>query len=187
MFLALVTAVGFGSDADARSWRSSPQDLAREYLIIQDQRAENEIVLVVWLAPALIPNDPESRAARDSLGRYGVIGVIHARMNDLGEFSFLAANDVKIRISGGAAKRALSRDSIPPVALAGVEAVRSIFEKALGPMGNGTHWHVFDTSSLDSCDNGQLAVLFAGEKYTYDTPIPGCQGSQLGSLTPTRQ
>jgi hypothetical protein len=35
-------------------------------------------------------------------------------------------------------------------------------------------WFAFDGGATHACANGGLAVDFVDEKYTYDTPIPGC-------------
>jgi hypothetical protein len=175
--LALIFS-GLGQEAAARSWRSTPEDQAREYLMINDQRSASEMVMLIWMAPALIPAAPANKDARDIMAKYGAFGVVHANMDQAGNFKFTEDEDIKIRVSGATTRTAMAPTEIPPVVGGIVEALGAMFKQALGPLGKALRWHVFDTADLDSCDNGQLAVFFAGEKYTYDTPLPGCPGTK---------
>ena len=34
---------------------------------------------------------------------------------------------------------------------------------------------VFQPGSVRACGQGGLVVLYAGERYIYDTPMPGCE------------
>ena len=63
---------------------------------------------------------------------------------------------------------------MPPAMVGVLATMQSTFARALGPFGQGVHWYAFDSGSVRACEKGGISVQFAGEKYTYDTPVPGC-------------
>jgi hypothetical protein len=55
-----------------------------------------------------------------------------------------------------------------------ITGMEAVFRQSLGAMGSGMKTFLFNGEGIDSCKKGQLAVQFAGETYTWDTPFPGC-------------
>ncbi len=75
----------------------------------------------------------------------------------------------------GNALKQIADSDLPPVMTNMLASVEGMLHQALGPMGEGIHWLVFDSGgTVRSCAKGGLSVQYAGETYTYQTPIPGC-------------
>ncbi len=174
--VATLAAILFAaaSPATARSWKTTPYTRALQYLEIFDQRADNELVQIFWVAPELIKAEPKNKMAREALRKYIVIGTAHANISTLGEFTLLDSKEVVLRIEGGGKRRPLDPDSIAPAAAGMVTVMQRVFTQAIGKLGQGTHWLTFEGAGIDSCGPGVFWVDFAGEQYDYRTPIPGC-------------
>jgi hypothetical protein len=170
--LALLSAI---SSAESRPWSKDPTSLAQNYLMINDNRSDNEVVLVYWLASALVPKTAETKAAVELLDKYVVLGVVRGRIANDGTIAFDEQAAVDVSDGAGQALNALREDTMPPSVAAALAAVKGVFTRALGAMGKGVHWFAFDAGAVQCCAKGGMTVTFAGEKYTYDTPIPGCQ------------
>lgn len=126
--------------------------------------------MIFWLTPPMVPQGQ----ARQLLDTYSVIGVAIGHFSPTGTISFDTVQT--LQASGGDAKplRLLSGDDIPPTVNGTVSTMTSVFSQSLGAFGKGFHWFVFDAGSVHACTDGVLSVPFAGEVYTFQTPIPGC-------------
>lgn len=172
-FMLCVGFLGTGT-ASARQWKATPQALAQEYSMIQDSRPGNELVIIMWLAPEMV----EDPSLREIFEKSLVIGAIDAHVSPDGKFSFAQIDAVPAKDAQGNALRELKGDDIPPAATGAVHTMDAVFRQALGPVGAGFHWFVFDGANVKSCTPGQgFSVQVSGETYTYDTPIPGCPKS----------
>jgi hypothetical protein len=155
----------------SRAWpRGGPT--ASDYLLINDNRGGGEVVLVYWIASPMMP--AASQAARDLLDKYIVIGVVHARGNKEGNFTFDQPRTLEARGAQDEPLQSLDMNTMPPAVVGTLAALKSTFSRSLGAFGQGMQWFVFDSGSVHSCLKGGMAVLFADEKYTYVTPVPGC-------------
>ena len=159
--------------SDARQWRTTPHSQAQDYTIIVDQRSKHELVVIFWLAPPLVPEKENSGNAREVLRRNLVIGVAHADISHGAQFSFREIGPPAITTDIGFLAPIRDED-ISPVAQGGMATVKAIFTQALGKLGAGTKWFVFDGRTIDSCGPGQFWVEYDDEQYDYKTPIPGC-------------
>jgi len=175
MSLALVALLSFLSPALSRTWSPTPINLAQDYAIISDNRGSGDIVMVIWLAPPILPNDPTTKAARDMLDKYVVIGVAHAHIGADGTATFDQIATLDVADGSGAPLNLLNTSTMPPNVVGALAALQSAFGRSIGAFGQGVHWFAFDSGSAHACAKGGLAVSFAGVKYTYDTPMPGCQ------------
>ncbi|MFQ5990536.1 MAG: hypothetical protein ACE5K9_11540 [Candidatus Methylomirabilales bacterium] len=194
LILALLYSVPEG--ADARQWRMTPSAQAQEYSQIIDQRANNEVVLVWWVAPEVIEDDsPGTEEARAILRQYMLVGVAHAQISPLGQFKFQRPRGLRVQLPDASGKRPMkgkrpmSKKSLPPAVAGVVSVLETTFSQAMGEFGRGVHWYVFDGRDISSCGNGAFWITYAGEQYSYKTPIPGC--TQRAALpkngpTPTR-
>ncbi|HTQ15452.1 MAG TPA: hypothetical protein VMH86_16400 [Rhizomicrobium sp.] len=174
LLAGLVVAASLaGAPALARSWKSTPQDLAQDYSQILDNRGKGEVVMVWWLVPTTMPEYPDAQKVLD---RYLVIGVVHAKIDMAagGVMSFDPAVDVVAKDADGNELTRIDDSSQPPVVSAMLAGMQGVLSQAIGQMGQGIHWIVFDTNSVHACQKGGLSVQYAGETYTYQTPIPGC-------------
>lgn len=155
----------------SRPWKPTSEALAQEYLLITDQRdAGRDTRMVFWLASPMIPD----QAAREILDKYVLVGVVRAHVSLDGTFSFEAPETLQVMDGNAHALRSLSGSDIPPVVAGLLTALQAAFGQALGPMGQGVRWFIFEGGTLRACKEGGLAVHFADEVYTYEMPIPGC-------------
>ncbi len=168
-----VLLLGMGP-ASARQWKPTPQALAQEYSMIQDNRAGDQLVMVFWLSPQMV----DDKAMQEVLSTNLVIGVLDAHMGSDGKMSATATDTFAAKNAKGDALRVLKGDDIPPAVSGGVQTIEAMFRQSLGPVGAGFQWFVLDGKSVHACSPGSgFSVQFAGDEYVYDTPIPGCPKS----------
>lgn len=159
------------SPSQSRAWpRNGPS--AADYLLINDNRGNGEIVMVYWIASPLIP--PSGQAARELLDKYIVIGVVHAHGTKEGTFTFDRPAALEASGAHDEPLQSLDMDTMPPAVVGTLAVLKSTLSRSLGAFGQGMQWFVFAGGSVHACAKGGMAVLFANEKYTYDTPVPGC-------------
>jgi hypothetical protein len=157
----------------SRPWpRNTPN--AADYLVINDNRGNGDIVLVFWLASPLIPASAGQQAARDLLDKYVVIGVVHAHTNKEATFRFDRAGAPEVLGTKNERLQLLDLDTMSPAIVGTLATVKTAFSQSLGEFGKGIQWFVFANGSVNPCSNGGMAVQFENEKYTYVTPVPGC-------------
>jgi hypothetical protein len=155
--------------ATARQWNPDTRGAAAEYTQIIHAKPNGEFVFLWWAVPEAFPNDANTQVLKDVLSRYVFVGIAHGRNNGTG-LSFDNIPDLRIADAMGRQMSPIPANSAPEVTqtLNALQALQS-------PMRQGMHWFVFEGSSTHSCTPGKLSVPFAGETYTFDTPIPGCQ------------
>jgi hypothetical protein len=171
VFSALLCVLSASSPAGARPWKTTPQGLAQDYAEIVDARGQGEIVVLFWFVPQMVAESP---AAQAFLDKYIVIGVVHARPGPGGSMLFDAIDTLQASDAGGKPLTLLEGDKLPSDVSAFVAAMGGTMKQALGAMGQGMHLFVFDNGGVHDCGKGGIAIPYAGEVYTYDTPIPGC-------------
>jgi hypothetical protein len=156
------------SPASARQWNPDARAAAADYTQIIHAKPNGEFVFLWWAAPEAFPNDANTQMLKDVLSRYVFIGVAHGRNNGTG-LAFDNIADLRITDAMGRQLTPIPASAAPEVAqaLGALQALQT-------PMRPGTHWFVFEGSTIHSCMAGKLSVPFAGETYTYDMPIPGC-------------
>ena len=75
LFVALLV-LSTAAPLQSRPWpRNAPN--AADYLVINDNRGNGDIVLVFWLASPLIPPSSGTQSTRDLLDKYVILGVVH--------------------------------------------------------------------------------------------------------------
>lgn len=174
LFLTLVLGVDPMSPSLARQWNETPQSKAREYLQIVDQRSAKELVVVLWLAPQLVPPGPTAAQTKRVLEDFTVIGLIHADINDNGSMNFRKISNLNLKPFHGGLEAPISRGALPPLAAGAIVAIEQVFSQDLGNLGKGTSWFVFGGKWNDSCGKGGFWVQYAGTDYDYTMPMPGC-------------
>jgi hypothetical protein len=157
--------------AEARQWRPTPQALAQEYAMIQDNRPGGELVMVLWVPPEMM----EDKSAQGVLASDVLVGVIDANVAPNGTMMFAPVETLNATDSRGTPLHALKSEDIPPAVAGVLTSIQSLFRQSLGPVGQGFHWFVFDGATVHSCvANSGFTIQLAGENYLYATPIPGC-------------
>ena len=170
----LLAFFSMASAAYCRSWSKNPVSLAQDYAVINDNRGNGEIVLLMWLAPPIVPTSPATEMGRELLDKYIVLGVVHAHFAKDGTTTFDSIDRLEARDGDGHPLTALSMGTMPPAIVGALAALQTAFGRSLGLLGKGTQWFVFNSGDVHPCSHGRLSVPFANEIYTYDTPIPGC-------------
>jgi hypothetical protein len=161
--------------ASARQWSPDAKAAALDYTqILHSKGGGSEIVFLWWVVPETFPASPNSQPVLDALSRYVILGIAHGHSNPGAPMSFDNIADLRIADSTSRSISALGTNLIPPEAAQALGSVRTLAQQSLGPIGQGMRWFVFDGSTIHSCAAGKMSVPFAGETYTYDTPIPGC-------------
>jgi hypothetical protein len=172
---ALAVAVWVASGAapaQSRPWKPKPNALALDYAQILDQRGTHDSIVLWWLVPPMM--ERASVEAQELLDKYVVLGIVHAHMLVGGTMSFDPVEGVEASDSDGTPLVLLTGDNIPPLAQGTLATLQAILQKAIGPMGQGFRWFVFEGGAVHACEAGGLSVAYDGETYTYETPIPGC-------------
>lgn len=172
---ALFSGAGL-SAASSRIWKATPQAISRDYVTIQDNRGQGDLVFLIWFVPQMLPPDSAGGpVAASILDKYAVISLAHGHFDlKSGAVSFDEIDALQARDQSEKPLKPVERDALPPAAAGMLVAMETVFRQSLGALGKGTRTFVFDGGSVRSCGKGRLAVLFAGETYTWDTPIPGC-------------
>jgi hypothetical protein len=172
-FLALAFFMSTVTTLQSRPWpRNGPS--AADYLIINDNRGNGDIVLVMWMASPLIPTSAGQQAARDLLDKYVVIGVAHGHVSKEGTFTFDRLVTPEVMDGRNEQLRSLDMDTMPPAIVGTLATLKTSFSRSLGEFGKGIQWFVFGNGAVNPCTKGGMAVQFENEKYTYVTPVPGC-------------
>jgi hypothetical protein len=187
----LLTAV----PAQARHWPATSAKSASDYALIVDRTNKTDVTIVMWIAdPMAAKLYAKMPSLQQALKDYIVIGTLHAH----GEMG----SDGKPAMVFGETPPPVAMDAagvpLKPVAAGGypaeVTAVTSIVQvmlknklnevaktsasdakgKALAEAGQSLDFQVFESGGVQACTPGRLTVAYAGENYTYDTPMPGC-------------
>jgi hypothetical protein len=160
--------------AQSRSWSKNPISMALDYAVINDNRGDGEIVNVIWLAPTILANTPSTETARNLLDKNIVIGVVHTHAAKDGTMTFEQTATVEASAATGEPLKLLDTTTMAPAVIGALATMQSVFSRNLGPFGKGVQWFVFDSGGMRACAKGGFSIQFAGEKYGYETPMPGC-------------
>jgi len=161
--------------AEARKWRVKPTDLASDYSQIIDQRPGNEVVVVYWIAPETMDaNMQNADAIKAMLREHMIVAVAHGSATASGRLSFRVPEGVALEDGEGKQREPLPKEAWPPMVTSFSAVIQGFLVQSMGQLGNGFHWFVFDGKGIDSCGKGRFWIRYAGERYNYETPIPGC-------------
>jgi len=172
---AMLTISGL-SAASSRSWKATPNAMARDYATINDTRPNGELVMLMWFVPFMVqPNAPGASALMTMLQKYIVVTVVHGHLDKTtGTVSFDDITALEARDQADKPLTLLARNDLPPTTIAALSAMEAVFRQSLGAAGNGMKMFVFQAGDVGACKKGRLSVPMADETYTWDTPIPGC-------------
>jgi hypothetical protein len=163
--------------ASSRTWKTTPDQIAQDYLTINDTRPGGEVVLLIWFAsPMIRPGLSGGPGLALVLDKYVAITAVHGHLDkasgtvSFDDFNLLQAND-----QDGKSLTMVPRDKLPPTVAGVVTVLEGLYHQAAGAMGQGMKMFIFEAGSIGVCKPGRLSVPFAGETYTWNTPIPGCR------------
>lgn len=154
---------------DARVWKPTPQQEAQDYgTIMHNKGAKDGRVSISWLASPGFPG-----TAQQLFEKYVVINITHVLPTGGGLPEYQDIEGVEVTDHAGNALKPVSQDQYPP----NLVAVFAGAEAALKPSTQGhgkAKSLVFEAGAVRACGkNSGLVVMFEGEKYTWETPIPG--------------
>ena len=168
--LGLALALFSVQTAGARVWKPTPQQQAQDYSAISHNKgATDGRVAINWLVgPAFTGN------VAQMMEKYVVLTITHTITNAGGVNEYQDIEGVDVTDQAGHALKPVQTNDEPPnmvSLLAGIEA--SLRQSTQGKA--KVKILVFEAGTVHACEkNSGLAVTFEGEKYTYETPIPGC-------------
>jgi hypothetical protein len=169
--LSVLSAAFFAaSPASARHWNPSGKTLAEDYLEILDTQQDGRIVVVFWFAPPMIGNSEEAKALLD---KYVVLGVVAGHLRSTG-LVFDPIEAVPVADKDGTLLKSVPDDKLPADVSALLFGMKGLMKQAIGAMGEGMHFLVYENGNVHACSKGKLSVPVDNVVYTYDTPIPGC-------------
>lgn len=169
---ALAVLLVVAVPATARPWKPRGEILAQEYSVITDTRPSHDLVEIFWMTWPMSSN--RSPTIQQLLDKYIIVGVTHGQLDPGGKMIFNKEESVQAMDLAGTQLKALDENSYPPAVAGAVVTLAGFMRQSLGAMGEGMKFMVFEGASVRACEKGRLSVIFAGETYTYDTPIPGC-------------
>jgi hypothetical protein len=166
--VCMLLAVG---TSQARTWNPTSAGLAQDYAMITDGRPNHDLVLVFWLVPPIVSNSPEAQALLD---KYVIVGVVHAQTDVGGTMSIVPTDSLQVQDANGKPLKPVQGAEIPPALSSLMVGMGDFMRRNVGTVGQGVQFFAFEAGAVHACTKGRLSVPFAGEVYTYDTPIPGC-------------
>ncbi len=174
--IAIIAGLLFSglSGAAARQWKPDKTKQALDYLQIQYHMPGNEFVLIQWMAPTMYEDTPENNISREMVAKYVMILVSHARITSLGQWEYTDPSGVVIEADDNKIQQPISDNDLPPAVSGFVSVVSQIIAKGMGPLGEHAVMKVFDKHGISDCQKGTFWVHYAGERFEYQTPIPGC-------------
>jgi hypothetical protein len=175
---SLIFTVSLPLTSDARKWRVRLHDLASEYSQIIDQRPGNEVVVVYWIAPETMDaNMANVEAVKAMLREHMLVGIVHGSAAQAGRLDFRVPENPVLEDGERQQRQPLAKENWPPMITAYSALLQKFLSQSLGQLGGGFHWFVFDGKGIDSCGKGSFWIQYAGERYSYVTPIPGCSAT----------
>ncbi|HXS06497.1 MAG TPA: hypothetical protein VN723_06895 [Rhizomicrobium sp.] len=169
---AVAALMALMAPAQARLWKPERETLAQDYAVITDIRKSHDVISVFWLAPPLAPSSP---AAQLILERYVIVGVSHVKQDTVtGKTESTNLDAVEAHDNDGKPLTLLEGDKVPPTVAAVITGIGGMARQAMGVTGTGMRFFAFEAGNIRACGKGRLSVVYVGETYTYDTPIPGC-------------
>jgi hypothetical protein len=132
--------------------------------------------MLMWFAPPTVaPEAPNAAQMRALIGKYVFIGLTHGHFDKtIGTVTFDETNTLEAKDGSGKPLVLVDRSSLPPATLGAVTVIERIFQQSFGAFGRGMKMFVFEAGDVNACEKGELAIPFAGETYTWETPFPGC-------------
>lgn len=110
---------------------------------------------------------------KDTLDKYVVLAAVDMHVNPGGQASF-SMNPMQLQDAAGNQLKLVADADMPPVLTGTLASLRAMMAQLLGSMGKGMQVFAYESGSVRACEKGSLSVIYDGETYTYDTPIPGC-------------
>ena len=162
------------SPGEARQWSRTPAALAQDYAVIADNRGAGDVVMLMWLSAATLPDTPTTKIARDLIDKYVVLGIVHGHTQKDGAATFDKIAPPAVSDADKKPLVELDESALAPAMVGMLAMLKAGSGSLLGNLGRGVQWFVYDSGTVRSCARGGLLVAVESETYTYETPFPGC-------------
>jgi hypothetical protein len=163
------------SDVSARKWKATKQQQALDYLQIDYHSSDREFIIVQWLAPAMIENNLQTKTIREMLDLYVVVLVAHMKISSLGQVESVSPTGISAETADKKIHQPVAEGDLPPALSGYMHAYKKVMEGGLGPAGKGAVVMAFGKTGAKGCSQGALWIRYAGERFEYKTPVPGCE------------
>ena len=155
--------------ASARPWKPTPQQQVVDYLTITHNRGSDNVV-IVWMASPLVA----ASTIKQLLDKYVVLSIAHTRRGTDGATIWEDVQGVRLSDGAGQDLKEVSSDQIPPMLVGMIASSNATMQQSTQGKSK-VYWSVWEASAVNACQRGKLVVNYAGESYSYDTPVPACQ------------
>lgn len=159
------------SPAAARTWKTAPTNLAQDYSIIVDNRPGGEMVQLMWITWPMVPPSP---TVQKMLDQYVILGAVHANLLSAANSTYGMLEAPHPVGADGKPLVELADDDVPAGVAAMIAAMGTVMRKNMGVAGQNLKFYAYQSGDVRACEKGRFSIAYAGETYTYDTPIPGC-------------
>jgi hypothetical protein len=166
VFVLLLIAVAV--PASARLWKPALQQQMMDYLTITHNRGDSNVMLV-WMASPWV-TAPTDKAVLD---KYVVLSIVHTRRGADGAPIWDDVQGVRLSDGAGQDLKEVPSDQILPILVGRIALSEATMRQTTQGKGK-VHWSVWEAGAVNACQRGKLVVAYAGESYSYDTPVPGC-------------
>lgn len=164
-----LAVLAMAAPAMARMWKPSPAQIASDYTLINHNKGADGRVTLQWLAPTTMATP----VMQQLLDRYVVISIAHLRALPGGGTSWDDVQGVQVLDAAGKPLTEIPPDAYAP-ALVGLFATTDAIVRQSTQGRGKTHWGVYEPGTVHACAPGKLQVVYDGETYSWDTPMPGC-------------
>ena len=130
----------------------------------------------MWFVPPMLRLDqPGAQVISATLQKYVIVMVTRGQLDKTtGTISFQDIDTLQAMDQAGKQLKLVARNDLPPITAGMIATIESMLRQAGGAMGKGMKMFVFESGAVNSCAKGELSIPFAGETYTWETPVPGC-------------
>lgn len=165
----LMALLALAAPASARLWKPTPQQLAADYTTITHNKGGTAgRVLLQWIAaPAMTGN------LQQVMEKYVVLNIIHTVVAPGGLTEWQDIEGVAVTDAAGEALKEVPSDAVPPLLVSLIAANDATLRQSTQGKAKSKIL-VFEAGAVHACAKGGLVVTFEGERYTFDTPVPGC-------------
>jgi hypothetical protein len=144
-------------------------------LQIEHFLSSQEGVIVMWFAPEYFENTDENIAVREMVQEYMIVAVIHFAISNLGVWRFENSAEVTVELGKSELLTPLPQERLPPLVNAEIKFLQDVMVAGLGKVGEGMRFFVYEGKHVNRCADEVLWINYLRERYTYQTPLPGCE------------
>jgi hypothetical protein len=156
----------------ARVWKPTPAQMAQDYTVINHNKGTDGRVVIQWVSSPGFT----APTMQQLLDKYVVINIVRTRQAPTGLTTWDDVEGVQVSDSKDQPLKEVTPAAMPPTLIGFMAQVDATVNQSTQGKAK-TKWLVFEAGGVNACTPGRLSVVYEGETYTFDTPIPGCPKS----------